>query len=563
MTQQNRRSLLAEVLSIGMTFTLLVAATVPEVYGAEGGVIFRLEGPEGQPVPMNVTLQNVSTGEEYTFASAFGRAITKPIPAGKYKAYIGALWQGVAYVVDIQDVEVPAGDVATVHSSFAEGAGRVGLPAYDSDFDGVIDRVEHEVGTDRMDATDIPGMLRLEIDKVALKEEEGWYRGEFRSYSTYSNGRMRVRAIIRRAEKLGLDFVVITDKGSLESCKDEDFRSDKVLLIPAYEWGVEGHATLLGARTLIKSWDNNPQVQAAIRLAHAQGVIFCITDPCSSESPWEWTVSGFHAIEVWSKGWRSERHTDPRVLGRGERTKLTVPSSEIRSSLAVDNVCKNSQALKFWDASLEQGRRVTAVGGSGAFDRLADIGTPITYVYARELSVPGIIEGILLGRTFVSPGIDGPTVLFMADIDGDDKFEGVPGSVVPIPISPGAERYRISRDGKEIETEIVGSEVNEIRFRVAIEGLRERGTVKINVIKNGNVFRTEVVDPDKPVYDFLDAPWKPSFYRVELFRTASDKKAQQGYGNIEMLALTSPIYADFMPMPEKPMPEEERAAPQE
>ncbi len=565
MTRQNQHSILAKLFLIGIGLTLLVTTVVPEASGTEGAVAFSLNGPNGQPVQMNITLQNLATGEEYTFASGTGRGLSdRLIPAGKYKAYIRALWQYVGYVVDIQDVEVIAGDVTTVESAFAEAAGRVGLPAFDTDFDGVIDRVEHEVGTDPRDATDIPGRQRLDIDTGVLNKEEGWYRGELRSYSTYSGGRMSVRDIIQRAERLGLDFVAITDRGSLESCSDADFKSDKVLLIPAYEWGVEGQATLLGARTLMKNWDNNPQVQAAIQLAHAQGVLFCVTDPCSAENPWEWTVSGYHAMEVWSNAWRSEPRTEPGVLGKGERTKPIVPSMEMQASLALDNVCKNSQALKFWDGILQQGIRVSAVGGSGTSDRPGDMGSPVTYVYARELSVPGIMQGIFFGRTMISSGVDGPKVLFMADIDEDGKFEApVPGSIVPIHKTQEDGRYQITEGVNPygdtvIDTDIVGAQVNRTHFRVAVEGLRRRESAKINVIKNGELLRTGVVNVDKPVYDFVDMPWKPSYYRIELFKTAADRKTGEGYGNIEMLALTGPIYADFIPLPE-----EEETAPEE
>jgi len=566
MTRQVRRRVSAELFVAGITSALLLTVFVPEALGGEGILEFSLNGPDGKPVPMNITLQNPETGEEYTFASGTGHGLSdRLIPEGKYKAYVRVLWQGlVGYVVDVQDVEVPAGDVATVQSAFAEGAGAVPLPAFDSDFDGFLDRVEHEVGTDPRDPTDIPGTTRLEIDTTALNKEEGWYRGELRSYSTYSGGRMRVRDIIRRAEKLGLDFVAITDKGSLESCKDEDFKSDKVLLIPAYEWGVEGKATLLGARTLMKNWDNNLQVQTAIQLARAQGVLFCVSDPCSAESPWEWTVGGFPGMEVWSGAWRSEPRTKPKALGRGERTSFIVPSMEIRTSLGLENLSRNSQALKFWDAILKQGIRITALGGSGAFDRLADVGSPVTYVYARELSVPGILEGIFFGRTFISSGVDGPKVLFMADIDNDGKFEApVPGAVVPIQRTGEAERRRVTegvtRDGETvIGTDVVGDDVNRTHFRVAVEGLRRREKTKISVIKNGEMFRTGVVEPDNPVYDFIDMPWKPGYYRIELFKTVSDKKAKEGYGNIEMLALTGPIYADIIPLPEEQLtaPEE-------
>lgn len=540
MTCHTRRpslmTMLTQALALGVALGVVSVACVQDARAAEGGVAFKLIGPDDQPVPMNITFQNVATGEERTFAAGAGHGIAPLLPSGKYKVYIRALWQGVGYVVDIKDVDVPENDVVNVQSAFVEGRGRMGLPAYDSDFDGVIDRVEHEAGTDPMNSTDIPGSPQVKFDPGVLKKEEGWYKGELRCYSTYSKSRLTIKNLIREAENKKLDFLAITGRRTLETCKDADFKSSSVLLIPAYEWGETGRATILGAKTLIKNWDNNAQVQAAIQLAHAQGVIFCIVDPCSPENPWNWTVTGFHhAMEVWNKEWRSEPGTKVESFAQ-------LPMSEHlrKLGLALDNISKNGQALRLWDAILTDGYRVTAVGGSGAFDRLADIGSPITYVYARELSVQGIMEGIVSGHTFVSSGVNGPQLLFMADVNKDNEFEGVQGSVVPIPVSKEAEQL-----------------VQPIKFRVVVNGLKERGTMKLDVTRNGAIFKTEVVDPQKSTYEFEDAPTGPSYYRAELFRIVDDDKAAKGYGNVEMLALTSPIYTDWLPLPPQTQPQQQ------
>jgi hypothetical protein len=239
---------LAYVLLVGLAFALIHVATASETDVEKGGALIELTGPSGERWPVNVTLHNVETGQEQTYASGLGRVITRMIPVGTYRTYIRALWQ-----------------------------------------------------------------------------QEGWYRGELRCYSTYSESKLRVSDIIRQAEKIGLDFIAITDKKTLEHCKDPDYKSDKVVVIPAFEWGMDGHATCLGAKTMIENWDTNAQVQAAIQLAHAQGVIFNITDPCSPKNPWEWTVGGFHAMEVWSHKWRSEPGTTPEALRQGERTKQASP----------------------------------------------------------------------------------------------------------------------------------------------------------------------------------------------------------------------------------------------
>ena len=58
--------------------------------------------------------------------------------------------------------------------------------------------------------------------------------------------------------------------------------------------------------------------------------------------------------------------------------------------------------IPFWEALLEQGYRLTAIGGSDNHDAAnGGIGTPTTVVHADSLSEQGIVEGIRGGRVFV------------------------------------------------------------------------------------------------------------------------------------------------------------------
>jgi len=59
----------------------------------------------------------------------------------------------------------------------------------------------------------------------------------------------------------------------------------------------------------------------------------------------------------------------------------------------------------FWEKLLNQGYRLTAIGGSDNHDAdiqgAGAIGYPTTVVYASELSTPAIIEGIRKGHVFI------------------------------------------------------------------------------------------------------------------------------------------------------------------
>ena len=63
--------------------------------------------------------------------------------------------------------------------------------------------------------------------------------------------------------------------------------------------------------------------------------------------------------------------------------------------------------LPFWDRQLNRGCRLTGIGGSDnhrpmqPLDQIGSIGSPTTVVYATELSVPAILDGIRAGHVFI------------------------------------------------------------------------------------------------------------------------------------------------------------------
>ena len=61
----------------------------------------------------------------------------------------------------------------------------------------------------------------------------------------------------------------------------------------------------------------------------------------------------------------------------------------------------------FWEGLLDQGHRLTAIGGSDNHnadipaDKPAAIGTPTTVIFMQSLSVEGFLDGIRSGRVFI------------------------------------------------------------------------------------------------------------------------------------------------------------------
>jgi hypothetical protein len=171
-----------------------------------------------------------------------------------------------------------------------------------------------------------------------------------------------------------------------------------------------GHATGFGA-TLPVEWrlghDGQPRqagLDAAIDAFAAQGALFSINHPALDIGElcigcaWEHDapeVGRLHAVEIETGGYRQA------------------------GFLFFDD------ALFFWEALLDAGHHLAALGGSddhqaGTSDG-SPIGDPTTLVYTEELSVEGLRRGILESRTVVKlQGPDDP----MIALDGDGTRDG-------------------------------------------------------------------------------------------------------------------------------------------
>ncbi|HEY8514804.1 MAG TPA: CehA/McbA family metallohydrolase [Candidatus Binatia bacterium] len=86
-------------------------------------------------------------------------------------------------------------------------------------------------------------------------------------------------------------------------------------------------------------------------------------------------------------------------------------------------------AIEFWEAALDRGHKIAAVGSSDSHHagRTRDvtqtpIGRPTTVVYARHLSEQGIRDGVRAGHTYVKLlGNDGPDLRFEARATGGNR----------------------------------------------------------------------------------------------------------------------------------------------
>lgn len=493
---------------------------------AQAGVPLRVELSMVGGAPINGKVVLHQNGEAVrTLLVPTGRADTQ-VPPGAYEAFIYANTRRVSMLVEIMPLVVRPNEPARVAYELLEGATEaVPLAAFDRDGDRVLDRVELAYGTDPEDPASYPGARPVPMQNRVLSSQPGWYRGELHAHSSHGRGQESVRELVRRAERLNLDFLAITDRNTMAAASDPAFQSDSVVLIPAMEWGSDerGVALVYGPRTVPGPADTMQDAQALVERVQSQGGLFVVAHPCFPHAPWQWGLSFVNGIQVWCRDWRAVPGSSYRNLmeplrarqdGRLVHSIALAMANPLRTTAGaqadVPSLSANGQAQRFYDYELGRGLKAAAIAGSNTANARMPMGAPVTYVYAREKSVAGILEGIRLGRTMLSRGLDGPVVHLKADAGANGRIDVGEGGVVPL--------------GMEVD------------FIFTVE--RGRG-LKAQLLENGIPIRTIDIPADRASFAVNRQPEGYSVYRVRVIGPASGA----GYGPNEMHALTSPIYA--------------------
>lgn len=450
---------------------------------------------------------------------------------GNYKAYISVYAQGVPYVVESRQITIQEGKTTYLLYELLEGAsGQTPLSAFDQDRDLFIGRVELQENTDPDDATSVPGVVTLNWPDQLLSKESGWYHGELHAHSKHGIGRESVTQVIRRAQKLGLDFLAIMDRNTLAAPLDKKFNSKSVVLIPGLEWGSDenGVALVYGPRSMPSLPNSSPELSATIQLIQAQGGLVFAAHPCFPLGSWNWNVNTLNGIQTWCMGWRTIPGITLRQVHESNRARFTPEEDRSRDTnrLAIDGrflhplakaanlpgLSSNGQSSVYWDYELNRGLRLTAIGGSQTGSPKVEMAEPVTYVYAYEKSLSGILDGMRQGRTYISKGLDGPTVEWIGDIFNDGSADVGIGGVVPLD--------------------------QLTQYYCQIRGAKGK---KLQILVNGSPMKSLLIDSNDWFHSYQRTPEAPVVYRLRII--GPPKNSEKGFGGTETFALTSPIYA--------------------
>ncbi len=239
-----------------------------------------------------------------------------------------------------------------------------------------------------------------------LIEEARWYRGDLHAHTAHSDGACasqsgaRVPCPLTRtldaAVARGLDFIAISDHNT--TSQFNELRGlqpyyDRLLLLPGREITTfQGHANVFG---VIRPIDFRVTRGRAMNdlFASLGGAFISINHPAAPSGEaclgCAWTAPDTDYARV----------AAIEVTNGGLAAALTQSAEGPFSGLA------------FWRARLNEGHRLTAIGGSDNHDasisleRFPAIGRPTTVVFARNLSQAALLEGLRSGRVFVD--VDG------------------------------------------------------------------------------------------------------------------------------------------------------------
>ncbi len=254
---------------------------------------------------------------------------------------------------------------------------------------------------------------------------ERWYRGDLHAHTVHSDGEVTVAERAQRALDHGLDFLAITDHNTTSHLREAASWPEGITPIRGSEITTfYGHINGLGLSAPIDWRDQRRGGGPAsiVEAAHRQGALVSINHPMAYGDPWcgacRWEYASadyatIDAMEVWNAHW----------------------------ALAESD---NEGALAFWTDLLDAGYRITAISGtdSHAAEDDAAPGAASTYVRAGDPSERSILDGIRLGRVFLSAG---PIVTFRAT--GSDGVEiRMPGMELP---ADGA--FRLAIDVERLE----------------------------------------------------------------------------------------------------------------
>lgn len=232
-----------------------------------------------------------------------------------------------------------------------------------------------------------------------------WYQGDLHAHTMHSDGFQcadgrgsnspcSAHLVASAAERRGLDFAAVTDHNTTShhhGLVEVQARHPELLVLRGQEVTTfHGHANVFGTSEIIDFRIGHPGVTAAAVFGHVRrlGALVAINHPGRATGE---ACTGC--------GWDAPQ-TDYAL----------VDAIEVVNGHTVSGPTAGEP---FWHARLNEGHRLTGIGGGddhgGSTRQGSAVGTPTTVVYADALSEAALLAGIRAGRVYIKTrGPEGP-----------------------------------------------------------------------------------------------------------------------------------------------------------
>jgi hypothetical protein len=278
----------------------------------------------------------------------------------------------------------------------------------------VISEFTAEVYFDRSSRQEVVDPLL----SLHLRSGPAWYRGDLHMHTAHSDGFCQSRTgqkvacplflTVEAALARGLDFIAITDHNTLSHYDAERELQpyfDNILLLPGREMTTyQGHANLFGTTSFLDFRVGSPEIpdmNSMLRHVQSLGAVSSINHPAAS--------SGENCMGC---GWTPATPVDYHLIQAVE-------------AVNGPNADGEHGGVAFWQGLLNEGYRLTGIGGSDNHDSEIpvpgprSVGYPTTVIRAADLSTPSILAGLRAGHVFIdTEGVNGRFLDYSASAAG-------------------------------------------------------------------------------------------------------------------------------------------------
>lgn len=220
----------------------------------------------------------------------------------------------------------------------------------------------------------------------------GWYKGDFHTHTTLSDGKETRASAMEKAVQMELDFYVPTEHNLLHT----GWCTNQMCILPGIEITTEkGHFNLFGVNRI-------PKRLLDIVSCNGEDIVEQYVDETIKEAREEgWIVSINHPfLTIWS--WRCPD------INLDEIDCIEI----INDPTYTDGPKSNDKAISFLDLLWEDGHKVYGVGGSDSHNLIEEryegaelpsiVGDPGTYVHCTKLTPAKLMSQVKKGHMYIT-----------------------------------------------------------------------------------------------------------------------------------------------------------------